>query len=576
MSESLQFTIREENGQFCLFTKDGKRKLGCHDTREEAVAQEGAIESTKTAIEKTFDELGLSFDVFTFFDPEDDEGGPSRTFLNALRERLKSMVKDRGSITDDDFNEAIRRARSSAGGKHGSRKRKRSTSDSKKGAGWFDRGDFYEIAASELDGELLRTPNPFLSPMQFARVENGQWIPYLPIPGEYVSPRYGTILITRERNRHFVDNFTNKVYQEKLPVDAEHQTKLSGAMAWIVSMRQNPDGAVDAQVEWTERGKSMMSTDSFKYFSPEFFDEWRDPATGSVIADVAIGGALTTRPFFKEKVLRPLVASEGALDALTNDEEGVTMRAHFERKTQEDSMTDNKGKSLMVRMREALGFTEEQDNEFKTELRKIAATEEDEDAIKAREAEEAKAKEAEAKRLAELEAKKTADDHLKQAREDIVAQDAKIKTLTEGLEKSEKTNLKLLGDARRVRFTEMVEGKSKESTKRWFGETAANISRLEKLADAVGEDSEVFKEIVQRDIASANQVAYGEMLAEKGYGGNTNSPESPEAKVHEDAKKLMSEQPDKFPTIEQARTHVWDMNPDLKRQHHENLHGSRR
>src|SRR5207302_7626764 len=43
------------------------------------------------------------------------------------------------------------------------------------------------------------------------------WIPYLPKPGRYVSPRYGEIVITKDRNANFVKNFSAAVYQEKLP-----------------------------------------------------------------------------------------------------------------------------------------------------------------------------------------------------------------------------------------------------------------------------------------------------------------------------------------------------------------------
>lgn len=45
MSERLELMIRKEGSQWCLFTKDGTRKLGCHDTEEGAKAQEVAVKS---------------------------------------------------------------------------------------------------------------------------------------------------------------------------------------------------------------------------------------------------------------------------------------------------------------------------------------------------------------------------------------------------------------------------------------------------------------------------------------------------------------------------------------------------
>jgi hypothetical protein len=66
-------------------------------------------------------------------------------------------------------------------------------------------------------------------------------------------------------------------------------------------------------VEWTDRGRAFFKDDRFRYFSPEWYDRWEDPATRAQHSDVAIGGAICTRPFFKPPALRPLFASEGSL-----------------------------------------------------------------------------------------------------------------------------------------------------------------------------------------------------------------------------------------------------------------------
>lgn len=151
------------------------------------------------------------------------------------------------------------------------------------------------------------------------------WIPYLPKPATYQHPRYGEIVITRDRNARFVAHFASKIYQDRLPIDAEHETKLSGAVGWIVGMRQNNDGSVDARVEWTDRAAPLFSAERFRYFSPEWYDAWQRPETGEIFKDVAIGGALTTRPFFKDPALRPLFASERALLPDEPPTQGVDM-----------------------------------------------------------------------------------------------------------------------------------------------------------------------------------------------------------------------------------------------------------
>jgi len=150
--------------------------------------------------------------------------------------------------------------------------------------------------------------------VESAFAEAPDWIPYLPKPGTYTHPQYGEIAITRARNQRFVKNFEDRVYQDRLPVDAEHETKLSGATGWITAMRMGADGSVDAKVEWTDRGKALIAADRFRYISPEWYDSWTAPDTDKTYQDVAIGAALTTRPFFKDPALRPLIASERGLE----------------------------------------------------------------------------------------------------------------------------------------------------------------------------------------------------------------------------------------------------------------------
>lgn len=44
-------TIRKVKDEYCVFSESGKR-LGCHKTRKEAVAQLGAIEASKARRKK--------------------------------------------------------------------------------------------------------------------------------------------------------------------------------------------------------------------------------------------------------------------------------------------------------------------------------------------------------------------------------------------------------------------------------------------------------------------------------------------------------------------------------------------
>ncbi|MCA1592219.1 MAG: phage protease [Acidobacteria bacterium] len=178
-----------------------------------------------------------------------------------------------------------------------------------------DKGDPHFM--SESSG-ALRLALPF----QFSEKK---WIQYIPKPGTWKSERYGEIKITAERNKEFVDNFNKGVYQTRLPIDAEHETKLSGALGWIESLRLNGDGSVGAQVDWTDRGLALLAKKAFRYFSPEWYDSWKEPASEKVFSNVAIGGALTTRPFFKEGSLQPIIASETGYDKMELAEESNSM-----------------------------------------------------------------------------------------------------------------------------------------------------------------------------------------------------------------------------------------------------------
>jgi len=261
--------------------------------------------------------------------------GPGETFLGRLYAALKERFSGGDFLSSDDFASLFRSARGHAGGKVSRPKPKDEMGMPMAEDGLMecpecgadvpmdadvcpecgaamgaDAATEPALGLSDL-ADLAAAGHPYRLFNAISFADAPEWIAYLPMPGTYKHPRYGDIKITKERNARFVDNFTNKVYQDRLPVDAEHETKLSGATGWITQMRVNTDGSADARVEWTDRGKALIAADRFKYFSPEWYDEWRRPETGELFKDIAIGGALCTRPFFKDPALRPLVASEG-------------------------------------------------------------------------------------------------------------------------------------------------------------------------------------------------------------------------------------------------------------------------
>lgn len=165
-----------------------------------------------------------------------------------------------------------------------------------------------ELYREVVVGEGERGPRLFA---EVAFAEPPDRVPVLPKPGVYRHPAYGEIRLTPERIARFVANHNARLYGQDIPilVDAEH-VKLYGAMGQLGEARVEPDGSVTAAVTWTRRGEQLIREGRVKYVSPQWYETWSDPVTGETYRDVLVGLALTTRPFFKEDVLRPLVAGE--------------------------------------------------------------------------------------------------------------------------------------------------------------------------------------------------------------------------------------------------------------------------
>jgi phage I-like protein len=55
-------------------------------------------------------------------------------------------------------------------------------------------------------------------------------------------------------------------------------------------------------VEWTKTAYTKIKEKAYRYFSPEFLDEWEHPETKTKFKDVLFGGGITNRPFLKNLV----------------------------------------------------------------------------------------------------------------------------------------------------------------------------------------------------------------------------------------------------------------------------------
>jgi hypothetical protein len=529
------------------------------------------MSAAKTASEPIVAEQPSTQDVTTPT-PLKKKKGPGDVFLNKLYEKMKEIAGE--TFTQDQFNAAVRYARSHAGGKMKGKKvetaelsytrliemvnsalceafKKPFSNES-----YFywareiyptyvivcsnDDGKFYSISYTVADGEV-EFEEPQEVEQTFAPVTTGEmslfdlcadghgarlfnelqdyaeppdWIPYLPKPGKYTSPKYGEINITEDRITNFVKNFEDKVYQEKLPIDAEHETKLSGALGWITEMRVNDDGSVDAKAEWTDRGTTLIEADRFKYFSPEWFEEWTDPATEEKHSDVAVGGALTTRPFFKEKALRPLVASERGIE-----------------------MSDVEPKELSNQ--QLVIFTALAPIKEKS----MSTATEDKTGV------ENKPEQIDAQKFAEMQTSLQAAEAKVQAAEE---ENRKLAERTASLEK----------DARSKRFSDTINDAAGNGAKRFIGATEDHLSFMEFIAEHDGETSDRMSKYVEQQRAHAEQVRASGVFKEIGRTGEGENT----ALAQLDAKAKALQASETGLTYAVAYDRVMAENPELYRQ----------
>ena len=252
-----------------------------------------------------------------------------------------------------------------------------------------------------------------------------QRVPLIPVPGDYDHPAYGTISLSAERIDRFVANHNARVYQQRIPIDAEHETKLSGALGYLGDARVEPNGSVSAAVEWTPRGERLVTGGGFRYVSPEWYDDWSDPATGETFDDVIIGLAITTRPFFKETALPPLVARGDGLDVPQNTAGGETPQT-----ARMETVISRTKESMVSETPEPKSMTEDQVNAI----------------VKGR-----------------------LDEQAQQFSERIAAVEAE--------------NVRLKNETRMRQFREEVTGKSDANGVAWFGDLDTHIKVMDSLSD---------------------------------------------------------------------------------------------
>lgn len=118
--------------------------------------------------------------------------------------------------------------------------------------------------------------------------------------GKFSHPIYGPIDITPERLTRFAASVNEKTIGIDSNIDYEHKARDGKAAGWVKSAEVKGNDLY-LNVEWTDPAREAIQAKQWRYFSPEFTDEWTD-AEGNKHKDVLLGGALTNRPFLKNLV----------------------------------------------------------------------------------------------------------------------------------------------------------------------------------------------------------------------------------------------------------------------------------
>jgi len=117
--------------------------------------------------------------------------------------------------------------------------------------------------------------------------------------GSYEHPVHGKIDFTPDKLKQFADNVNNKVRGQDLDIDYDHKQQTAEAAGWVQAA-ESTDKGLNLKVEWTKKAAERIRNKEYRYFSPEFTDEWQHPKTGAKHQNVLFGGALTNRPFLKD------------------------------------------------------------------------------------------------------------------------------------------------------------------------------------------------------------------------------------------------------------------------------------
>jgi hypothetical protein len=162
-----------------------------------------------------------------------------------------------------------------------------------------------------------------LSSLQFAEDGEEMTSTFMAMPyGEYQHPVYGKITFDQSKAQMAAEHISKKSRGQDLDIDYDHKQYSGEAAGWVKAGEARPDGMY-LTVSWTKKAWEAIKSKAYRYFSPEFADEWKHPKTQEVHKNILFGGGITNRPFLKD--ILPLNMSELSLAEGQEAKEGKGM-----------------------------------------------------------------------------------------------------------------------------------------------------------------------------------------------------------------------------------------------------------
>lgn len=185
-----------------------------------------------------------------------------------------------------------------------------------------------------------------------------------------VHAAYGKVAITTEMLESFARNFTEGVVGVDLMIDYDHEQR--GAAGWVKSVFVSNDGStLFGEVKWTPKGAKTLSDREFRYFSPEFTENYVHPHTGVSHGPTMLGGGLVNRPFLKMDAIVTFKETTNKTDEVKMEtialSEHNAIKSDLEKTVSDFKLSEEKAKTVIAGQKEEITKLSEQVNTLETE-----------------------------------------------------------------------------------------------------------------------------------------------------------------------------------------------------------------